>query len=58
MGKTAVKLKEVVYGISANKVEIMGSLSRDMFSAVYKTVSGGWFDCTLFFIVPTVGTVA
>ena len=57
MGRTPVKLKEVIYGISSNKVEIMGSLGRDALSAISKKIGGGWFDVTVFGIVPTVGTV-
>ena len=57
MGRTPVKLKEVIYGISSNKVEIMGSLGRDALSAISKKIGGGWFDVTVFGIAPTVGTV-
>ncbi len=57
MGRTPVKLKEVIYGISSNKVEIMGSLGRDDLSAISKKLGGGWFDVTVFGIAPTVGTV-
>ena len=52
-----MKLKEVIYGISSNKVEIMGSLGRDALSAISKKIGGGWFDVTVFGIAPTVGTV-
>jgi hypothetical protein len=47
----------VIYGISSNKVEIMGSLGRDALSAISKKIGGGWFDVTVFGIAPTVGTV-
>jgi hypothetical protein len=57
MGRAPVRLKEVVYGISSNKVEIMGSLGRDAFSTIAKKVGGGWFDVTVFGIAPVVGTV-
>ena len=56
MGRAPARLKEVVYGISSNKVEIMGSLGRDAFSAIAKKVGGGWFDVTVFGIAPVVGT--
>lgn len=57
MGRAPVRLKEVIYGISSNKVEIMGSLGRDAFSTIAKKVGGGWFDVTVFGIAPVVGTV-
>ena len=57
MGRAPVRLKEVVYGISSNKAEIMGSLGRDAFSTIAKKVGGGWFDVTVFGIAPVVGTV-
>ena len=57
MGRSPVRLKEVVYGVSSNKVEIMGSLARDALSATAKKIGGGWFDVTMFGIAPLVGTV-
>jgi len=57
MGRSPVRLKEVVYGVSSNKVEIMGSLARDALSATTKKIEGGWFDVTVFGIAPLVGTV-
>ena len=57
MGRSPVRLKEVVYGVSSNKVEIMGSLARDALSATAKKIGGGWFDVTVFGIAPLVGTV-
>ena len=57
MGRSPVRLKEVVYGVSSNKVEIMGSLARDALSATAKKIGCGWFDVTVFGIAPLVGTV-
>ena len=57
MGRTPVRLREVTYGISSNKLEIMGSLARDSLSAISKKIGGGWFDVGFFFVSPTAATV-
>jgi hypothetical protein len=56
MGKTPVRLKEVVYMLSPHEQKVMTGLFRDMPGKVHKKISENWLDI-LTFVGPVVGTV-
>eukprot|EP00793_Prasinoderma_coloniale_P001076 PRCOL_00006067-RA len=57
MGKVAMKMREVVYTISPNRLNVMGSLWRDSASAIMHTVKGTWFPVACG-AVPLFGTLS
>ncbi|GAQ83867.1 hypothetical protein KFL_001660040 [Klebsormidium nitens] len=56
MGKTPVRLKEVIYMLSPHEQRALTGLFHDMPGKLHKKISENWTDIVCF-VAPVVGTV-
>ncbi|KAK9796996.1 hypothetical protein WJX73_000069 [Symbiochloris irregularis] len=57
MGRTPVRLKEVVYTLSPFEQTVLEGLWRDLPKKIHKKVSENWLDVGVFLVLPTYATI-